>query len=84
MAENKVRGVCHLDCPDTCGMISTVRDGVLVRVEGDPEHPITQGFLCTKVLRLIGRVYGKERDVTRKDMPCLVTMPSCGRSSTPR
>ncbi len=61
MTEVKVRGVCHLDCPDTCGMISTVRDGVLVRVEGDPDHPITQGFLCTKVLRSIDRVYGKER-----------------------
>jgi len=61
MAEVKVRGVCHLDCPDTCAMISTVRDGVLVRVEGDPDHPITQGFLCAKVLRSIGRVYGKER-----------------------
>ncbi len=53
---------------------------------GDPDHPIRQGFLCTKVLRSIGRVYGKERvegpaavrafEVTRKDLPCLVTMPS--------
>ena len=35
MADVKARGVCYLDCPDTCGMIATVRDGVLVRLEGD-------------------------------------------------
>ncbi len=39
MADVKVREVCHLDCPDTCGMIPTVRDEGLVRLEGDHAGP---------------------------------------------
>ncbi|MBC7115191.1 MAG: molybdopterin-dependent oxidoreductase [Archaeoglobi archaeon] len=35
------------DCFDTCSIISEIRDGVL-KVRGNPEHPITSGFLCEK------------------------------------
>lgn len=41
-----VKSVCPKDCPDTCSMLTQVTDGKVVRVEGDPDHPITQGFLC--------------------------------------
>ena len=27
-------------------MIATIEDGQVVRVQGDPDHPITRGFLC--------------------------------------
>lgn len=40
------RSVCPKDCPDTCGMLTTVEDGRVVRVVGDPDHPVTRGFLC--------------------------------------
>ncbi|MBA2669934.1 MAG: hypothetical protein H0U67_06145, partial [Gemmatimonadetes bacterium] len=43
-----VRGACPHDCPDTCAMLVHVRDGRAVRVQGDPDHPVTQGFLCAK------------------------------------
>ncbi|AJC72443.1 dehydrogenase [Thermococcus guaymasensis DSM 11113] len=39
--------VCMRDCYDTCAMISELKDGKL-RVRGNPEHPITAGFLCPK------------------------------------
>ncbi|WP_457742197.1 molybdopterin-dependent oxidoreductase [Thermococcus sp.] len=39
--------VCTRDCYDTCSMVSELRDGRL-RVRGNPEHPITAGFLCPK------------------------------------
>ncbi|AHL22226.1 molybdopterin-dependent oxidoreductase [Thermococcus nautili] len=39
--------VCMRDCYDTCSMVSELRDGRL-RVRGNPEHPITAGFLCPK------------------------------------
>ena len=29
-------GGCPHDCPDTCGIISYVKDGKLVKVKGDP------------------------------------------------
>jgi anaerobic selenocysteine-containing dehydrogenase len=35
--------------------------GRAVALQGDPEHPITRGFLCQKVARYLERVYHPER-----------------------
>jgi formate dehydrogenase major subunit len=35
-------------CSCGCGMVGQVRDGKLVNLEGDPEHAINQGALCSK------------------------------------
>ena len=56
-----VKAVCPLDCPDTCSMRVTVRDGVAVDLRGDPEHPFTRGFLCQKMARYLDRVYSPDR-----------------------
>ena len=45
----KVRGACPHDCPDTCALLTTVENGVAVKVQGNPEHRQTGGVLCTKV-----------------------------------
>ncbi|KUJ98961.1 MAG: Formate dehydrogenase [Thermococcales archaeon 44_46] len=39
--------VCMRDCYDTCAIISELREGKLF-VRGNPEHPVTRGFLCPK------------------------------------
>ena len=56
-----VRGACPHDCPDTCAMLVTVEGGRAVRVAGDPDHPFTRGFLCTKVNRYVERTYHPDR-----------------------
>ncbi len=56
-----VRCACPHDCPDTCAMLVTVRDGVAVDVRGDPDHPTTHGALCTKVSRYLERTYNPDR-----------------------
>jgi anaerobic selenocysteine-containing dehydrogenase len=56
-----VRGACPHDCPDTCAIITTVEHGRAVRIQGDPEHPVTQGFLCAKVNRYLDRTYHHDR-----------------------
>jgi anaerobic selenocysteine-containing dehydrogenase len=56
-----VRGACPHDCPDTCAMHVTVEDGRATKVSGDPDHPITVGFLCGKVSNYLDRVYSDER-----------------------
>ncbi len=62
MAETTVvRGACPHDCPDTCAMLVTVEDGRAVKVAGDPDHPFTNGFLCTKVNRYVERTYHEDR-----------------------
>src|SRR4051794_27844355 len=60
-SETIVRGVCPLDCPDTCAMRITVRDGVAVDLRGDPDHEFTRGFLCGKMARYLDRVYSDAR-----------------------
>ena len=42
-------------------MLVTVQDGRAIRVAGDPEHPFTRGFLCTKVNRYVERTYHPDR-----------------------
>lgn len=56
-----VHGACPHDCPDTCAMLVTVEGGRAVRVAGDPDHPFTRGFLCTKVNRYVERTYHPDR-----------------------
>ena len=41
--------VCAHDCPDACSVLVDVSNGRPTRFRGDPEHPITRGFLCGKV-----------------------------------
>jgi anaerobic selenocysteine-containing dehydrogenase len=56
-----VRGACPHDCPDTCALLTTVEDGIAVKVQGNPAHPQTDGVLCTKVSRYTERTYHAER-----------------------
>jgi anaerobic selenocysteine-containing dehydrogenase len=56
-----VRAACPHDCPDTCAMLVEVEGGRAIQVSGDPNHPPTRGFLCTKVSRYLERVYNPDR-----------------------
>jgi anaerobic selenocysteine-containing dehydrogenase len=57
----QVRGACPHDCPDTCSLLTTVENGVAVKVQGNPDHRHTDGVLCTKVSRYTERTYHPER-----------------------
>jgi len=59
--EAKVITTCTLDCPDNCGIIARVKNGRLTKLEGNPEHGYTKGFLCQKGYQYIDRVYSSER-----------------------
>ncbi len=56
-----VRGACPHDCPDTCAMLYHVRDGKLVDVQGDPDHPMTRGGLCVKLKNFPAHHYQADR-----------------------
>ena len=56
-----VHAACPHDCPDGCAVLITVEDGRATKLEGDPEHPITRGFLCGKVAKYLDRVYSPDR-----------------------
>jgi anaerobic selenocysteine-containing dehydrogenase len=56
-----VRGACPHDCPDTCSLITEVKDGVALKVRGNPAHAHTNGTLCAKVNKYTERTYHPER-----------------------
>jgi molybdopterin guanine dinucleotide-containing S/N-oxide reductase-like protein len=61
-AAKTIHTVCSHDCPDSCAVLVTVDEaGRATRVQGDPNHPVTQGFLCGKVAKYLDRVYSPDR-----------------------
>ena len=56
-----VHAACPHDCPDACGVLITVENGRATRIQGDPAHPVTRGFLCAKVAKYLDRVYSPGR-----------------------
>ena len=40
------------------------KDGRIVKLQGDPEHPVTRGFLCYRTSRFLERQYDPERVTT--------------------
>jgi len=56
-----VHAACPHDCPDACGVLITIEDGRATKIQGDPAHPVTRGFLCAKVAKYLDRVYSPDR-----------------------
>jgi anaerobic selenocysteine-containing dehydrogenase len=52
---------CPLNCWDSCGFLVTVEEGKVTKVEGNPEHPITQGKICGRGRMLENRTNSLER-----------------------
>lgn len=64
MAVKTVRSVCPYDCPDTCGLLVEVEAGKAIKVNGDPDHPFTRGYLCAKMRRYELTVHSARRLLT--------------------
>ncbi|HUL10436.1 MAG TPA: molybdopterin-dependent oxidoreductase [Candidatus Acidoferrum sp.] len=47
-AKTTIRTTCPRDCYDSCGVLVVKRDGVVAKVLGDPDHPVSRGALCGK------------------------------------
>jgi len=56
----KVRTACR-QCHGGCGVIAHVKDGKVIKVEGDPESPISRGTLCSKGLSVTQLAYHPDR-----------------------
>lgn len=55
-----MRTVCSA-CMCQCGVLAHVRDGKVVKLEGDPDHPLNRGFMCPKGLAFLQTVYHPDR-----------------------
>ena len=56
----KMKTSCH-GCIQMCPAIAYLKDGVVVRLEGDPEAPVSRGSLCIKGLNQLNTMYSPRR-----------------------
>ena len=52
--------VCR-ECPAGCGVLARNREGRVVKVEGNPEHPVSQGALCGRGQAALQGLYHPDR-----------------------
>ncbi len=54
------RTVCR-ECPAACGVTARVREGRVVKLEGNPQHPVNRGALCVRGQAAIEGLYSPDR-----------------------
>ncbi len=55
--EAKTLKVACLFCPCRCGAIIHLEDSRILRVEGDPGHPVSMGWTCARGRAATARLY---------------------------
>ena len=58
---DKLSHGCTLDCFDCCKFNVYVEEGKIIKIEGDKEHPYTNGFICKKGLAHLKRLNHHKR-----------------------
>lgn len=57
------RTYCRL-CEAQCGLVAQVRDGVIIKVGPDRDHPVSEGHLCVKGPGMLSITYDPDRVLT--------------------
>ncbi len=53
-----------MECPAGCGIIAKNREGRVIKLEGNPSHPINRGRLCIRGQAALQSVYDPDRMMT--------------------
>ena len=61
IADRLVKIACPHNCYDTCGLLVYVKDEKVIKIEGDPDHPITKGTLCLKAMANVQKINSPDR-----------------------
>ncbi len=59
--KEKINFSCSMDCYDMCSLVADVENGRVVRISGNPDHPVTRGRVCLKGKKHLERMYHPER-----------------------
>src|ERR671920_1151585 len=49
------------ECAASCGIIAETRDGRVIKLEGNPEHPLNRGALCARGQSAVQGLYNPDR-----------------------
>lgn len=49
------------ECPAGCGLIVRTQEGRAIKVEGNPNHPVNQGKICSRGLTSVQGLYNPDR-----------------------
>ena len=49
------------ECASACGVLAEVRDGRVIRLEGNPEHPLSRGAICARGQSAVQGLYNPDR-----------------------
>jgi Fe-S-cluster-containing dehydrogenase component len=49
------------ECSAACGVIAETRDGRVIKLEGNPEHPLNRGALCARGQSAVQGLYNPDR-----------------------
>ena len=72
-------GLCH----PRCGTLLRVEDGRIVKVTGDPDHPVTRGIICERGRLMPDHVHHPQRlNRSTVILPPSVSIPAFLRSSS--
>jgi anaerobic selenocysteine-containing dehydrogenase len=63
MHKQQIKSICF-ECHSRCGVFLEVKDGRLVGIKGDPDHPFSHGYTCPKGRAAMEIIYHPER-ITR-------------------
>ncbi|MEM2193601.1 MAG: molybdopterin-dependent oxidoreductase [Candidatus Methanomethylicia archaeon] len=74
----KIPSIC-IYCAGGCGVLATVLDNGILEIEGDPEHPINEGALCSKASAYYQSIYNERRLL----QPLKRTNPRKGENEDP-
>lgn len=61
IADRVVKTCCPHNCYDTCGERVYIKDEKVIKIEGEPTHPITKGHLCLKGFANVPKINSPER-----------------------
>lgn len=60
--ETKIVKTCCRTCIHNCGVLAHVRNGRVVKLEGNPDYPMSRGALCAKALSGVSALYHPDRN----------------------
>ncbi len=60
--ETKIVKTCCRACIHNCGILAHVRNGRVVKIEGNPDYPMSRGSLCAKALSGVSALYHPNRN----------------------